>query len=166
MKYLRIVFAVVAFIIFSLVISYSLSGGPTVIANQVQIQKSQAEVFDFISDMHNELKWNPDVLLMEKISEGPIGLGTQFRAKWHMSDTLVVTITQYDRPNRVTFTNGGPVEVTLEANLSTAGSTTEMNTRFIATPHGFLRAIFPIFKIQMEKQEKENMVNLKKALEQ
>lgn len=35
----------------------------------------------------------------------------------------------------------------------------------MATPHGFLRAIFPVVKSQIKAREKENMINLKKALE-
>lgn len=122
-------------------------------------------VFDFISDMRNELKWNPDVLFMEKISEGAVGQGTRFRAKWDMSDTINEVITRYERPNYVTFVKGGPLEVRLELKLTPVGSETEMESRFIATPHGFIRAISPIFKAKLKSQEQENMVNLKKALE-
>jgi hypothetical protein len=51
------------------------------IENSVQINRSPEEVFDFGVDMRNELKWNPDVELMEKITEGAIALGAKFRAK-------------------------------------------------------------------------------------
>ncbi|MFZ1677918.1 MAG: hypothetical protein WAT91_11625 [Saprospiraceae bacterium] len=64
------------------------------------------------------------------------------------------------------FVNGGPLEVTLELTLTSAGDATEMESKFIATPHGFIRAIFPIFRKKMKRQEQENMMNLKKALEQ
>ncbi|MBX2910863.1 MAG: hypothetical protein KF717_01685 [Cyclobacteriaceae bacterium] len=40
-----------------------------------------------------------------------------------------------------------------------------MVSSFVVTPHGFLRAIFPILKNKLKAQEGENMVNLKKALE-
>jgi hypothetical protein len=35
-------------------------GAVAVIKNTVWIQKSIDEVFDFIADMGNEMKWNPD----------------------------------------------------------------------------------------------------------
>ena len=149
----------------TLVISYLLSGKPSIITNHVIIQKPQETVFDFVADMRNELKWNPDVQFMDKLTEGPIGFGTRFKAKWHLSDTIEVEITHYERPDYITFVNGGPLEVTLDLNLMATDGSTELKTKFIATPRGFLRAIFPIIKRKLKSQEKENMVNLKKSLE-
>ncbi|MEZ4897286.1 MAG: hypothetical protein R2806_21170 [Saprospiraceae bacterium] len=78
---------------------------------------------------------------------------------------LDVEITRYDRPHDVTFVNGGPLEVKLELNVTSRNNQTELNTTFSPTPHGFLRAIFPIMKRSLIAQERENMVNLKKVLE-
>ena len=39
------------------------------------------EVFDAFGDMRNERKWNLDVQLMEKITDGPVRFGTKFRPK-------------------------------------------------------------------------------------
>jgi hypothetical protein len=164
-KIIRILLLVLFIPVLVLTVSYLLSGGDHEIVNKVRINKSPAEVFNFISDMRNELKWNPDVQFMEKITEGEIGAGTKFRAKWHLSDTLVLTIEKFDRPAQITFVNGGPIEVTLNATLAPIESGTELESHFIAKPTGFARAIFPIIKMQLEKQERLNMVNLKYALE-
>lgn len=147
-------------------ISYIVSGGASVINNHVIIQKSQDTVFNFVADMRNELVWNPDAEFMEKITDGPIGIDTRFRAKWHLSDTLEVKIIRYEPPNYITFVNGGSLEVKLELSLSYSDNRTEMDSKFIATPHGFLRAIFPVMKSQLKSQEQENMKNLKTALEE
>lgn len=56
-----------------------------VIENSVAIRRSRSEVFDYLSDPRNELHWNPKVQLMEKLTDGPIGVGTKFRAKWSKS---------------------------------------------------------------------------------
>jgi carbon monoxide dehydrogenase subunit G len=37
------------------------------------------EVFDFISDLRNGPKMNEDILSVEKLSEGPIGVGSKFK---------------------------------------------------------------------------------------
>lgn len=162
---IRVLWIIFTLIVVSLGISYMVSGGQTKIVNTVVINKSPNEVFDFIADMRNELKWNPDVQYMEKKSDGPVETGTVFRAKWRMSDTLDVTLSQYYPPYSVTFENGGPIEVNLKLVLLKKGDATELESTFLATPHGFVRAIFPIIKSKMKAQEKENMVNLKKALE-
>lgn len=149
-----------------LLLSYLLSGGKTEIFNQVQIQKPPEVVFDFISDMRNELNWNPDAAFIEKKTEGDIGIGSVFKAKWSLSDTIDVAITKYDRPFDVTFENGGQLEVKLILKLTAIDSTaTKLESTFIATPHGFIRVIFPFFKRQLKSQESINMQNLKNALE-
>lgn len=163
--FLYIILGLVVLFSLTLGIFYLLSGRPSVIANHVILQIPQETVFDFVADMRNELKWNPDVQTMEKLNEGPIGIGTHFLAKWTLSDTINVEITRYERPAYVTFENGGQLSVILELSLSSSDNTTEMNTIFIATPHGFLRAIFPVMKNRLKSQERDNMDNLKRFLE-
>jgi hypothetical protein len=145
--------------------SFMLSGGPTEIVNRVRIEKPPHVVFEYISDMRNELKWNPDVMYMTKTNEGPIAEGTTFRAKWHLSDTLDVTVVRFAPPYELTFQNGGEIQVTLAIQLHPVDSATELEAKFIANPNGFARAMFPIIKSAKAKQEKENMTNLKKAIE-
>lgn len=38
-----------------------------------------SEVFDFISDLRNGPKMNEDILSVEKLTEGPIGVGSKFK---------------------------------------------------------------------------------------
>ena len=144
---------------------YFISDGPSTIVSRVTINKPVQVVFNYISDMRNELKWNPDVLYMQKTTAGPVGLGTHFKAKWHLSDTLDEQITKFEPVHNITFVNEGALAVTLNVHLTSVGSATQLQADFIATPHGFLRAIFPIMKGKLKQQEAENMVNLKKALE-
>lgn len=97
---------------------------------------------------------------------GEISDGTKFKAKWHLSDTLEVTVKNFDKPNKLTFVNGGPIEGTLNLSLTSLDfDTTKMQSEFITRPNGFMRAIFPIVKSKIKKQEELNMVNLKNYLE-
>ncbi len=165
-KLLRAILILIAFVILALAVSYLVSGGQTAIVNHVTINRPPDVVFDYVADMRNELKWNDDVELVEKSSEGPVGLGTTYRAKWEMSDTLGVTVTSYERPRLVTFQNGGALEVTVELRLSPNGEATDLEARFLVTPHGFARAMFPIIGSQLKTAESKNMQELKRALEQ
>ena len=137
----------------------------TVIKNRVQIQKPIEQVFDFTSDMRNELKWNPDVVSMVKITEGPVGLGTRYQAKWRTSPLVMTECTQFERPSSFAYHNGGPIEVDLTISLTQTTTGTLLTSQFDAKAHGFLRVIFPIFLIVLRRQEKANMVNVKRALE-
>ncbi len=165
-KIFRVILVLVGIFIIGLFISYLINGGEHKLINNIRINKPQSEVFDFIADMRNELKWNPDVQFMEKKTEGAIANGTKFKAKWHLSDTLEVTVQKFNKPHHITFVNGGPIEVTLNLTLNSLDtSLTEMQSEFIAKPNGFIRAIFPIIKSRMQKQEKLNMANLTNYLE-
>src|SRR5262249_48107297 len=117
------------------------------------------------SDMRHELEWNPDVEKMTKITDGPVGLGTRFAAKWKQSEDVVVECTRFDRPSAFTAHNGGALEVTVAATLRPEGTGTRITSRFTPRPHGFMKVIFPIFKLMMGRFEKQVMVNIRKAIE-
>jgi hypothetical protein len=42
------------------------------------INRSVEEVFDFVTDARNELRYNPAILSAEKTTSGPMGRGTHF----------------------------------------------------------------------------------------
>lgn len=65
-KMLLVLLALFGILTIGLGISYLVNGGEYRIFNKVIINKPSSEVFDFIADMRNELKWNPDVQFMEK----------------------------------------------------------------------------------------------------
>jgi Polyketide cyclase / dehydrase and lipid transport len=45
------------------------------------VARSPEEIFDFLADLRNAPKWEPNCQAVEKTSDGPIGKGTTFRAK-------------------------------------------------------------------------------------
>lgn len=137
----------------------------TVIENHVDIDRSPEEVFDYLVDLRNEAKWNPDVESMEKITEGPIGMGTKFLAKWKQSDLLEVECTRYERPRAWCYCNGGPVSVQLDITVTPQGSGSHLTARFDAHPHGMMKLFFPVFLQVMKRSEKRNMPRMKAAVE-
>jgi carbon monoxide dehydrogenase subunit G len=137
----------------------------TTITNTAHIQRKPEEVFDYLVDMRNELEWNPSAQSMEKITDGPLGIGTRFRAKWKQSQLIDVECTAFDRPNGWTYLNGGPVAVTFTARLTPTDGGTRLDSSFDATPRGWFRLVFPIFVRVMKREERANMARLKEALE-
>ena len=137
-----------------------------VIENEVDIARPPDVVFDYLVDLRNELEWNPGVESMEKITDGPIGVGTTYRAKWKQSGTILVECTAFDRPRSWSYLNGGPISVQLDIAVVPMEQGSRLRTRFDAHPHGWARLFFPIFMAAMRRQERQNMVDLKRALEQ
>ena len=52
----------------------------THIAGEVTIDAPVDEVFDLVADERNEPRYNPRIVRAEKVSEGPIGIGSRFVA--------------------------------------------------------------------------------------
>jgi hypothetical protein len=50
------------------------------VSGEILIERPVEEVFDFVADQRNEPIYNPRMLQSEKITDGPIGVGTRFRA--------------------------------------------------------------------------------------
>ena len=136
-----------------------------VIENDYEIRRSPEDVYDFMIDMRNEAKWNPDLVSMEKTTDSAPGVGTQFRARWKGSPVILVTCTRAERPSHITFDNGGPFAVKLDGSLSPSAAGTKVHTRMEVRPNGAARLIFPLFAQMVRRQEKSVPLNITRALE-
>jgi hypothetical protein len=47
----------------------------------VDIRSSPEEVFGYCTDLSRELEWNPRTRHVEKVTDGPIGIGTRYQAE-------------------------------------------------------------------------------------
>lgn len=134
--------------------------------NTTFIRAPREAVFDALSDLRGELVWNPKVELMEKITDGAVGLGTRFRAKWKLSQVLTAECVRFDRPDGWTYVNGGPIEVRLDADLVDAPDGTLVRTRFEPHPHGpAARLKYPLFLLAIRREEKQNAMHYKAWIE-
>ncbi len=136
-----------------------------VIRNTALIACTPEQAFDYLVDLRNELEWNPRVESMEKVTDGPIGVGTTYRAKWKSSPSLDVECVEFEWPSRWAYHNGGPIEVAFSVHLEAAPEGTRLHAEFDARPHGWFRLVFPAFLLMMKKEERANMNHLRDALE-
>ena len=71
------------------------------IVGQIVINRPVEEVFDFVADECNEPRYNPRMVRAERISAGPVGLGSRYHAETRsMGRTVGMDIqnTDYRRP--------------------------------------------------------------------
>ena len=136
-----------------------------VISNSVVIGCTPEQAFDYLSDLRSELEWNPTCERMEKVTGGPVGPGTRFRAKWKLSPAVEVEILEYERPKCWTAHNRGPLEVTMTVRFERVPGGTRLSADFDARPHGFLRLIFPILLRKLKTEERANMGHIREAVE-
>lgn len=136
-----------------------------VIRNSTVLACTPEQAFDYLSDLRSEPAWSPNCKLVEKITDGPVGLGAKYRAQWKGSPLLEVEIVDYQRPRTWTTHNGGPLEITFTATLEPADEGTRLLVDFDAKPHGLFRLIFPAFQRRLRRREKANMTRLRQAVE-
>lgn len=118
-----------------------------------------------MSDHRAELEWNPKCESMVKLTEGSVGPGTRYRAKWKSSPYVELETVAFERPHTWTMHNGGPIEVTLTCRLEPVPEGTRLHAAFEPTPHGWFRLVFPLFLVMMRREERANMANMGSALE-
>ena len=138
-----------------------------VIENRVEIARTPEAVFDYLADLGNEIHWNPDCLAMEKLTDGPVGVGTRFRAKWKQGPAIESVCTLFERPRRWRYENSGPMSVVLTITLEpTPTGGTRMTSHGEWTPHGWFRVIFPVFIRVMRRAERDVVASARRALEE
>ena len=51
------------------------------VTGEIVIDRPAEEVFDFVANQENEPQYNPKMRVAKKMTDGPIGVGTLFRAE-------------------------------------------------------------------------------------
>ena len=74
------------------------------VRTSVVIQRDAHTVFSFVADSRNEPKYAPEMESVEKITDGPIGVGTRFRSRIRLPNGVFEgeeEITEFEPPNRM-----------------------------------------------------------------
>ena len=130
------------------------------------IHRPPEEVFEFCSDLRSELQWNPKVKYVEKLTDGPVGVGTRYRARWANSGPTAVQVVQFRRPHSW--------ETSAQArgmNIRFRGTVTDAapGARYIASlevhPRGLAWLMAPLALLAMRRQDQQHMHRIREALE-
>jgi len=137
------------------------------LVNSVLIQQSVEEVFDYCSDLENELKWNPDGLLsLQALTPGPVGVGTKFLASWKGSPPMTCKYTYLHRPvDWEVYASGKSMDVAFRGEVTKQGSGAQLTITMILIPQGFLRLLSPVLKRSFQRGEEKNLASIKAHME-
>ena len=137
------------------------------IEGEIMINRSQAEVFDFVADERNEPRYNPQMLTVEQLSEGEIGVGTKFHAEVRSGGRVVpmiIEFTAHDRPVRLASRSEMVGMVILgEPSFEAVGDSTRMRWSWNLEPSGALKLITPLMILIGRRQEKAVWTGLKRV---
>jgi len=71
--------------------------GWVTVENAIEIWRSPDDVFDYMADITKEAEWDPRTRRVEKLTPGPIGLGTRFGAEWIKGNPAIPEYVGFER---------------------------------------------------------------------
>jgi uncharacterized protein YndB with AHSA1/START domain len=118
------------------------------ISGSIIIDRPIEEVFDFVIDERNEPLYNPELLRSEKLTDGPIGVGTKFRASHRQGRhevEMAVEVTGCDRPRRIGSETAMPwANINGELTFEPIDTSTKLRWDWEVHPKGYMRALTPL----------------------
>ncbi len=135
----------------------------------VMINRPQQEVFDFVTDLSNDSKWQSGIESVKRISDGPIGAGSTWSYKLKFMGREIeaeIELTNYDPPNQASVKSvSGPVPFENTYKFETKEGGTQMTFSGQAEIGGFFKMAEGLVGKQFEKQMDSDGAALKKLLE-
>jgi uncharacterized protein YndB with AHSA1/START domain len=133
---------------------------------EMAFEHPRERVFDFLADVRNERSWNPDVVSIEKLSDGPVGPGSSFRGEFRGVGAMTIRITGYERPHRLAIAGeASRLAMDVVYELSGDGRATSVVMVGDVRPKGALRAMAPVVGAVMRRQLAERPAQLRRALD-
>ena len=140
------------------------------IEGEIVIDRPAAEVFDFVVDERNEPSYNPRIVAVEKLSPGPVGRGTRFRAEAGARGRTVgmaIEITAYERPRRfASSVRMAAAHIQGGLTFDPLAGGTRMRWAWEVRPRGWYRLLTPIIARSGRRQERATWAGLKQFLEE
>lgn len=141
----------------------------THISGEVTIDAPVEEVFDLVADERNEPSYNPRIVRAEKLSEGPVGSGSRFRAEpkgMGARGGMTLEILEYDRPHRLHHVvRSSYMQVDGTLTFQAVGAGTRLRWDWDMSLLGPMRVMSPFLAIVGPRWERQNWVGLKQYVE-
>ena len=135
---------------------------------EIVIARPVEDVFDFVADERN--RYDPRVRRAEKLTPGPIGVGTRFRSESTSMGRLVqmvIEITAYDRPHRLgSATHLSSMDIHSTLTFEPVAEGTRMRWSSDLEPRGLLRLAGPLMTWMGRRQARDIWGGLKRVLEE
>jgi carbon monoxide dehydrogenase subunit G len=139
------------------------------IEGSIEIHRPVEEVFDFVSDQRNEPLYNPEMTSSEKVTDGPIGVGTRFRATTQSRGRpleMVIEVTGLERPRRMdSTTHLSSMDLDGGLTFQPSPGGTQLRWTWNLRPRGVLGLLGPLVGAVGRRNERRIWDGLKRHLE-
>jgi Polyketide cyclase / dehydrase and lipid transport len=132
----------------------------------IEIDRSAADVFDYVTDIRREFEWNSRTKRVVKLTDGPIGDGTRWEGEWVAGDPMLIEYVAFDRPTSWrSIGRSRGLQVVSDGHIEAAGDGARLTLRVELEPHGRLRLLAPLLGRIMRGRERQNVAAIKARLE-
>ncbi len=134
----------------------------------VETQRQQDDVFAYLSDFTTAAEWDPGTLKSERLGEGPIGEGTEFRLLASFlgrKTTLVYRIIEFQAPNVLTLRGENSSAVSLDRiTFEPLGDGTRVTYDAELTLKGLMRFADPLLGLAFKHVGDQALAGMRSAL--
>lgn len=115
--------------------------------------QSTEAIFDFVTNLNLEPRWNPQLKRVEQLTPGPVGPTTAWLLDYAQVAGMRVQTVVYDRPHRIAWQfRSALLDMDITSTfLPTPQNGCTLRTEAAATLKGMLQMVAPIVKAMMQQ---------------
>jgi uncharacterized membrane protein len=133
------------------------------------INRPIEEVFAFVTDLQNNIKWMTGVIAAEMTSPAPLKAGSTYRFDIKIMGMTLETkgeVTAYEPPTKYAWkATSGPFPMSGGTTFESVEGGTRVTDMIEAEPGGFFKLAEPLLMKQQQSQMETDMKKLKEILE-
>jgi carbon monoxide dehydrogenase subunit G len=134
----------------------------------IEVPLPPEEAFPYVADLSTTAAWDPSVKHAERLDEGPIGKGSEFRLLAVFGGRelrLRYVITEHEAPRRVVFEGeGATLNATDTVTFTPTGLGTRIDWRADLRFRSLLRLLEPLLRLPLQKTASRALAGLRDAL--
>jgi Polyketide cyclase / dehydrase and lipid transport len=141
-------------------------GRTAVLMAEADVERSPEEVFDYCSDPVNEPEWNVKMKAIERLTDGPVGVGTRYRMEFTSGPAVISECVRFERPS-VWELIGRSRALTSgwRGRVVPRGDGTHLVLRMEIQLRGLLGFAAPVLRRQMRPELERDIATIKARLE-
>ena len=140
-----------------------------VVETSVVVERSAPDVFEFVADQTNAPRWQGDLAAVERLTSGPIGVGTEHEFVRTLAGRPMRSrnrFTRYEPPGYVEFEiPQGWLTGLASYRVHPQGSGALIESRVALTAHGPMRLLEPLLARAIRHDTARDEAELKRLLE-
>jgi uncharacterized protein YndB with AHSA1/START domain len=141
-------------------------GRVAVIEADADIRQSPEEVFDYCSDPEHEPEWNIRMKRIQKLTDGPVGLGARYRMEFTAGPPAIGEVVRFERPRSWQLVGGSRVlRSGWTGRVLPYGDGAHLALRMEVQLRGPLAPALPLVRRRMGSELKRDLATIKARLE-